>query len=192
MKWILILSSLIYLGCKKKIYPSLEEIALNSNLSNEVAILQIVKKVLGSQFKEFHIEKEDKGFKVLVEFGGKTALTFASKGGYEKELKLFTAYYAWKIFRYASHRNLNVLTLSLVKPYYVYHPELEKEIIQEVEVFRVKIQKEDIQSVPFYQEMNLEIDSKNFHAQEGLLNSLEFITKIWKVELDEFKRVELK
>ncbi|MCX8000108.1 MAG: hypothetical protein N3A69_14335, partial [Leptospiraceae bacterium] len=129
---------------------------------------------------------------VLIEYGGKTALTFASKGRYEQELKLFTAYFAWKYFRATETRNLHTLTLSLIKPYHVFHENVQREVIEEVEVLRVSISREDMQKLPNYSKFDLNLDINKIEPKEEFLNSLESITKIWKVELDEFKRVELK
>lgn len=192
MKQLIIVLCVIFMTCKKKPHVELEEISKNLNLPNEVAFIEIAKKIFGKQFKEVQVKQEKDGFHVLIEYGGKTALTFASKGRYEQELKLFTAYFAWKYFRITESRNLKSLTLSLIKPYYVFHENIQQEVIEEVEVLRVKILREDIQKLPNYSKFDLNLDINKIEPKEEFLSTLEGITKIWKVELDEFKRVELK
>lgn len=192
IKFFLILGLVYMTQCKKQNSIPLEALAQNPNLPNEVVFTEVAKQVFGKQFKEIRISEENKNYEVLIEYGGKTALTFASRGSYEKELKLFTAYFAWKYFRLTEPRNLQNLTLSLVKPYYVYHEEIQKEVIEEVEVLRVKILKANIQKLPSYDKFDLKLDLKEIEPKQEFLNSLESITQIWKVELDEFKRIELK
>lgn len=179
-------------ACKKGKRYQPEQLASNPNIPSEVAFIEVAKQIFGNEFKEGKIEKEKEGYHVSIEFGGKTALTFLTEGKYEKELKLVTALYAVKYFRYMEQRNLESLTLSLVKPYYIHHEEINQEVIQDFEVFRVRLEKNDMEKVQGWKEIPLEFSKEKAEVKEEVLKVLENINLLWKIELDEFKRVELK
>jgi hypothetical protein len=177
--------------CKKSKQVNLEKLVENSEIPTEIVLVEAAKQIFGNEYKEAKLE-EDSGYHVTIEFGGKTALTFLNEGKYEKELKLITALYAWKYFRYLEKRNLRVLVLSLVKPYYIHHEEINQEVIQDFEVFRIKISLSDLEKVPLWREESLDFKKADAETKERVSRILESITEVWTVELDEFKRVELK
>lgn len=185
----LLLFSLV--DCKKSKKVNLEKLVENSEIPTEIVLVEAAKQIFGNEYKEAKLE-EDSGYNVTIEFGGKTALTFLNEGKYEKELKLITALYAWKYFRYLEKRNLRVLVLSLVKPYYIHHEEINQEVIQDFEVFRIKISLSDLEKVPLWREESLDFKKADAETKERVSRILESITEVWTVELDEFKRVELK
>jgi hypothetical protein len=188
---IVFFSTIVY-NCKKLSKQKPEEIVLKSSVPPEIAFVEVAKHVFGSEFKEARVEQQKDTFHVFIEFGGKNALTFLSQGRYEKELKLITALYALRYFRYVESLNLNSLTLSLVKPYYIHHQEINKEIIEDFEVFRARLEKQDLDKVSGWKDIPLEFSKESTEVKEKALKVLENITLVWKVELDEFKRVELK
>ncbi|MDX1959930.1 MAG: hypothetical protein SFU98_15270 [Leptospiraceae bacterium] len=161
------------------------------NLTDEVAILKVSKQVFGDLLRETKLEKEQKGYKLFIEFGGSTALTFYGKQAYVKDIKLMICRKANQMFYNLKDRNLETLTISFVKPYYVKDNELNKEIIQEFEVFRVRFEKTDLEKISNWKEKAEKL-LKNEARPKETVEFLDSIRKNWNVELDEFYRVEIK
>ena len=187
---ILILVYIAFSTCKKK-SDDFENFSDNPKIPPEIFLVELSKKIFKDEWKETKVEKVSSGLEVLIEFGGKSALSFRSQDSFENEMKYITADYIWKFLRYSSARDIKLLKLSLTKPFYVNEETIKKEVIEEFEVFRVSVDPLEIKIISDFQTLQLtpiatsEKDSKRFKV-------LDEIIKRWKVELNEFKRVEIK
>jgi hypothetical protein len=185
---LLILAFLVQCSNKNK---ELMKIIEDDKIPNEVAILEVTKKILGKEFKEVQVEKIEDGYKVFVEFGGTSALTFQKDENYEKEHKLRVAKYLIEILKYIEQRKVSILIVSLVKPFYIKDSETEKEIIQEFELFRSRVLLSELNKIEGWRDWNLDNWVIAGKQNDELLDNLNKVIKIWTVELNEFKRVNL-
>lgn len=186
---ILLILYIAFSACKKK--PGTEGIQDNPESPDEVQILKVSKTIFGDEFREAKIEKLPEGNHVFIEYGGKSALSFRNPDTYEMETRVITAYYCWKFIRSTESRKIRSLTVSLVKPFYVRDETVKKELLEEFEVFRVKVEPERIQKLEDYK-MEILLPT---NLQDGSDPKLLFLRKLietWSVELNEFKRIELK
>lgn len=163
-----------------------------SGIPDEIQLLEVSKWLFKEEFREAKIEKTPDGVNLFIEYGGKSALSFRKAESYEIEMKFMTAFYIWKFVRATEKRPIHLLTISLVKPFYVRDESLKKELIEDFEVFRVSIDPSLVKKLEYYKTDDfspiLDINS-NTDLRVILLGKL--ITT-WKVELNEFRRVELK
>ena len=178
-------------ACKKK-----ENLPINivddPKIPDEIYLIELSKKILLQNFKEAKVEKSKDGSSLILEYGGSSALSFRNQDTYEKEMKLITANYLLKFIRYTSTRNLKLITISLVKPYYVNEESIKKEVIEEFEVYRVSIETEKTKNIKDIDLIDLEnVDTKS-PEWESKVKVLEEIINIWKVELNDLRRIEIK
>lgn len=178
-------------ACEKK---NKEPVFLEDNLKtpDEIFLVDLSKKVLKDQFKEAKVEKTPQGIHLYLEFGGTSALSFRSQDTFEREMHLTTAFFALKMIRLSSKRNLRQFTISIVKPFYVREESIKKEVIEEFEIFRVSIDPLQVKQIEKFKEVSigsLSIEGIEGEVQLEVLNS---IIKNWKVELNEIYRVEIK
>ena len=178
-------------ACKKK-----ENLPINivddPKIPDEIYLIELSKKILLQNFKEAKVEKSKDGSSLILEYGGSSALSFRNQDTYEKEMKLITANYLLKFIRYTSTRNLKLITISLVKPYYVNEESIKKEVIEEFEVYRVSLETEKTKNIKDIDLVDLEnVDTKS-PEWESKVKVLEEIIKIWKVELNDLRRIEIK
>ncbi|MCB1142080.1 MAG: hypothetical protein H7A24_09275 [Leptospiraceae bacterium] len=179
------------LNCKKNPDSQIEKLIQNPGIKDEVVIIEVTKQILKSQFKEIRVEKTDEKFNVLIDFGGSTALTFQEKKVYEKEMKLLTAKYMIELFYYLSSRKTDKLTLSLVKPFYIHEPQINKDVIQEFEVFRTSLDLATLDTIEGWRDWDTKAWNHKGEDQDRLVEQLNKVISIWKVELNEFGRIEL-
>lgn len=186
----IILVYIAFSTCKKK--TAFQEVADHPETPDEVQILQVAKSILGDEFREAKIEKLPDGNQVFLEYGGKSGLSFRNPGTYEMETKLITAYHSWKFIRNTESRKIRTLIVSFVKPFYVKDETVRKELLEDFEVFRVKILPEEIRKLENYKMENPSLPSNLNDETEPNLLFLRKMIELWTVELNEFKRVELK
>lgn len=178
-------------ACEKK---NKESVFLEDNLKtpDEIFLVDLSKKVLKDQFKEAKVEKTPEGIHLYLEFGGSSALSFRSQENFEREMHLTTAFFALKMNRLSSKRNIRQFTISIVKPFYVREESIKKEVIEEFEIFRVSIDPLQVKQIEKFKEVNIESLSIEGSGGEIQLDVLNSIIKNWKVELNEIYRVEIK
>ncbi|MCB1176343.1 MAG: hypothetical protein KDK36_02080 [Leptospiraceae bacterium] len=176
---------LVLQGCKKESPKKLQDIVNNPKIPDEVIFIEVAKKIFKNQFKELKFESKDNKKVVYIDYGGNSALTFRQSTDYVKEHMKITAKYALKYFQILKNRKLETLVLSIVKPLYVKEEEINKEVIEEFEIFRVRIEFEELEKIPEWEKIDTE--DPNFEDVY-----MEKIIQKWKVELNEFKRIELK
>jgi hypothetical protein len=177
--------------CKKK-----EELPLSiiddPKIPDEVYLIELSKKILLLNYKEAKVEKTKDGNFLVLEYGGSSALSFRDQDTYQKEMKLITANYLLKFIRYTKSRNLKLITISLVKPYYVNEESIKREVIEEFEVYRVSLEIENTKNIKDIDIIDLEnVDTKS-PEWESKLKILEEIIKLWRVELNDLRRIEVK
>ncbi|MCB1156089.1 MAG: hypothetical protein H7A25_03890 [Leptospiraceae bacterium] len=161
-------------------------------LSPEEEKRKRLEEVFSGNLKKYNFKKlADGSFSLSIEYGGSMALTFFEQDRYAEYMKKIHAFYVYKTF--LSLDKLNSLQLSLVKPYYVNYPDLNKEMIEEFEIFRISVDRTILnpvleKKVPEDYEKG---SAKKKFSPEMLIIINSIISK-WKVELDEFHRVEIK
>lgn len=188
--FIIFFTLLSFITCKQK-STNLESISLDSKLTDDKAIELIVQNVYSTTLKSLKIEKtKSNQWKAFIEFGGSSALTFLSKDNYREMLERTVALNILKTFRLSKTRHLSSVRVSLVKPFYVNDPQLNKETIEEFEVFRVKYSLKKLSSIVGWDSVKLE--NENSTVSEQAIPILDEIRKGWKVELNEVHRVEVK
>jgi len=188
---IILIVYIAFTTCKKK-----EELMLNiiddPKIPDEVYLIELSKKILLLNYKEAKVEKTKDGNFLILEYGGSSALSFRSQDTYEKEMKLITANYLLKFIRYTTSRNLKLITISLVKPYYVNEESINKEVIEDFEVFRVSLEIEKTKTIKDLDKVDLEnVDTKS-PEWESKLKVLEEIIKLWRVDLNDLRRIQVK
>lgn len=174
-------------NCKKIGRPDLEEIAANPKFSDEYVFAEVAKKVFGNQLKEFRYATENGKKIVSIEFGANSALTFQISDNYEKDHKLVMAAYQVRFLQPLQKRSPDVLVMSLVKPFYVKEEQVGKELIEEFEIFRARLEINPFSKIPDVYSVNPNTNEE----KEKKLQILEEVQKLWKIELNEFKRIEL-
>jgi hypothetical protein len=177
--------------CKKK-----EELPLSiiddPKIPDEVYLIELSKKILLLNYKEAKVEKTKDGNFLVLEYGGSSALSFRDQDTYQKEMKLITANYLLKFIRYTKSRNLKLITISLVKPYYVNEESIKREVIEEFEVYRVSLEIESTKNIKDIDIIDLENVNTKSPEWESKLKVLEEIIKLWRVELNDLRRIEVK
>jgi hypothetical protein len=189
MKIVFLISGIIIISfssCKKSGRILLEEIANNPQYSDEFVYSEIAKRVFGNQLKGFRYDEEGK--KISIEFGENSALTFQNPDNYERDHKLVLAVYQVRYLQPLQQRMPNVLVMSLVKPFYVMEEKVNREIIEEFEIFRVRL---DIKQFSQIKDI-YSVNPNTSDEKEKKIRILDEIINLWKVELNEFKRIELK
>jgi hypothetical protein len=177
--------------CKKK-----EELPLiiidDPKIPDEVYLIELSKKILLQNYKEAKVEKTKDGNFLVLEYGGSSALSFRDQDTYQKEMKLITANYLLKFIRYTKSRNLKLITISIVKPYYVNEESIKREVIEEFEVYRVSLEIENTKNIKDIDIIDLENVNTKSPEWESKLKVLEEIIKSWRVELNDLRRIEVK
>jgi hypothetical protein len=177
--------------CKKK-----EELPLSiiddPKIPDEVYLIELSKKILLQNYKEAKVEKTKDGNFLVLEYGGSSALSFRDQDTYQKEMKLITANYLLKFIRYTKSRNLKLITISIVKPYYVNEESIKREVIEEFEVYRVSLEIENTKNIKDIDIIDLENVNTKSPEWESKLKVLEEIIKSWRVELNDLRRIEVK
>ena len=188
---IILIVYIAFSACKKKENHPIN-IVDDPKIPDEIYLIELSKKILLQNFKEAKVEKTKDGSSLVLEYGGSSALSFRNQDTYEKEMKLITANYLLKFIRYTSTRNLKLITISLVKPYYVNEESIKKEVIEEFEVYRVSLETEKTKNIKDINLVDLEnVDTKS-PEWESKVKVLEEIINIWKVELNDLRRIEIK
>ncbi len=187
----LLILYIAFATCKKKDTTTIN-ITDDPKIPDEIYLIEISKKILLQEYKEAKVEKTKDGIFLILEYGGSSALSFRSQETYEREVKLITANYLLQFIRYTKNRNLKVITISLVKPYYVKEETIKREVIEEFEVFRVSLDVEKAKSVKDIESIDLQNMDTKSPEWETKVKVLEEIIKSWKVELNDLRRIEVK
>lgn len=175
-----------------KRFVELEKIQIDKNISDEEALVNISKLVYRDYFKKSYIEKkENSNYEMTIEYGGDRALTFLSKKNYSKDVFLTASRFILEMYKYSHNRNLSVIRLSLIKPFYLKDPNLKKEMIEEFEVLRIKMDYSELKKIIDPEKISKE-DLNSSRPSDELMNTLKLIIKNWTVELNELNRVEIK
>ncbi len=129
---------------------------------------------------------------LFIEYGGSSALTFSDSTQYVPLTKLDLARKASRVYSYGKRMGLEILRVSLVKPFYVkdsLSPETE---IQEFEVYRIRITPEIWDKLPARETLNLFEVDRNDYPVGSYFRNLEWLIQNWEEELNEFSRIEVK
>jgi hypothetical protein len=164
----------------------------NQNISDEEALYGIGKIIFGDTLKTFKAEKNSFGKQdVTIEYGNNRAYTFYTEGNYSERIQLDTVRYILLYAASAKSRNLENLRISLVKPYYVKEPEVKKEIMEEFEIFRISISISDLMKIRDWDNPKLVNENRNANNANGI-ETFNQVRLLWKIELNELSRIELK
>ncbi len=177
---------LILFFCRpvNKDFLELENSTLNNKISNEELSLKICKIILKEQLKNFEYQEN----LIYINFGSNLAYTFNSSSKYSELIQFQIVRFILNFHYFAKKRNFKELRISYSKPFFS-SPD-GKETVSEFEIFRVKIDLNELKK-------NNEIEKLKFLSDEYKMNSnlreiFNQVRLLWKVEMDEIKRVELK
>jgi hypothetical protein len=183
--------ALHFSSCKDK--PNKIQVLSGSNLTDKEAIEQIVTEIYKDKLKSFKLEEiEPEKWKLTIDFGGTTALTFIPKDKYNEFMENLVALYLLKTFKNCSSRNLQEVRIALVKPFYVSDPSLPSESIEEFEIFRTRLSITELNKVTGWNHIDEFSESKKGEPSLQVIEILQEIRKVWIIELNELKRIEIK
>lgn len=176
----------ILLFCKpvNKELVELENSVLNKKNSNEEIVLKISKTILKEQLKNFEYQED----LIYINFGSNMAYTFNSINKYSELVQFQVVRFILNFYYFAKKRNFKELRISYSKPFFSDHE--GKETISEFEIFRVKIDLREISKIKDIEKLKFLDDEKKMNS--NLKEIFNQVRLLWKVEMDETKRVELK
>lgn len=126
-----------------------------------------------------------------IEYGGTSALTFSDSKEYVPMTQLDLARKLYRTYYYGKFRNLNKIRVSLVKPFFIKNETDPEAEIQEFEVFRVGVDNRTWEQLPLQGTAHpFEVD-KNDQPIGNFRKELDHLIQLWKVELNEFARIEV-
>lgn len=189
----LLVTAILFLGCQPKEITKQEINSLRDGNHENLYVFSnlVLPKILGQEFKRFEsgVDSDTKN-EVHITYGSNSALTFNDASDYRKtgteyhSLVLLRVGYALALHQF--HR----LSLSLSKPFFIQGEKNPDAEIQEAEIFRTTISKQDLdvfwENHPNFDPFKApKLGDKEWESITGE------IQKLWKVELDEFSRVKV-
>lgn len=178
---------------KPELKQELKSISESKEFSDDQALLNISKRLFENQLKDYRVlTLSNSKKKLILDYGGTTALTFHQKDEYIQSIQLNTAKYLLRLFKYGQNRNLEVVQISLVKPYFIKDPSMKTELVEEVEVMRVSLNIESLKKIPGWETIDEFSEDKGKNPNPDLKNVLEKLIQLWDIELNELHRVEIK
>lgn len=181
---IFIFLTLLSCSKKKSDFILLEQFVNNQKISNEEVSLKVTKTILLNDLKNFEYQENS----LYINFGSNLAYTFNSTSNYSESIQFQVIKFILNFNYFTKKRNFNELRISYSKPFF--SSQDGKETVSEFEIFRIKIDLKELNKIP-------EIDKLRYLDNEKKMNSnlreiFNQVRLIWKVEMDETKRVELK
>lgn len=182
---------ILFSQCKPSPKTQLEKWVGENDKADAVEMDQLAQIIFDQTYKS--TEWNESG-QLFIEYGGSTALTFSDNKTYLPMILLDLARKTYRTYAFGEKRGLNSLRVSLVKPLFVKDaPNAESEV-QEFEIYRIKIDEDSIAGVQSDWGKDFPdsfMSDKNDMPNEELLKFLEIWQKKWKVELNEFSRIEV-
>lgn len=180
----------ISLFCKPNSEKKIEKILSNSTITDESALVLIAREVWGEEFKSAETERL-KNSKILIKVvsGYKTALTFYSQEDYAKNTITQISIRILQMLQSGKSRNLDSLVVVFSKPFYIKGTE---EMQDEFEIFRARVDMSDIKNPDEIFSINYFDEFVKGKPSKKAIQNAEQIRKIWKVELNDFGRIEVK
>ncbi|PJE03740.1 MAG: hypothetical protein CK427_04505 [Leptospira sp.] len=177
--------------CKQEPQAELEKWVLTNQKADAIAMDKLAQLTFEHSYKS--TEWKENG-QLFIEYGGSSALTFSDKKKYVPMILLDLARRTYRTFFYGEKRGLKELRVSLVKPLYVQNAEGLQNEIQEFEIYRIKIDEDVLQKVRTIWNKEFPdsfVSDENGMPQGEQLEFLEIWQKNWKVELNQFSRIEV-
>lgn len=160
------------------------------DLSIEMQMIELANLGFGSTFR--NAEWNENKNELYIEYGGSTALTFSDSKNYVSNILLDLSKKTFRTYSYGRTKGLKSLRISLVKPFYVKNsPDPESEI-QEFEIFRIQLTEEDWDAAVGSSQVDAFQVNRDDYPEGEFLEALEKLRSQWKVELNEFSRIEVK
>jgi hypothetical protein len=163
----------------------------HTKILNQTSTSELAKIAFHHSYKESKWDETDQS--LYIEYGGSSALTFSDSKNYKPMTLLDLATKSYRLFRHGNPKGLNNLRVSLVKPFYVKNAPNPDTEIQEFEVLRVHIDTRIWESISGNDSVDLyEINDEDQLPSGKFREKLNLLMDSWKVELDEFSRIEVK
>ncbi len=190
MKKIIFLIVTVLSFCKPSINYKIEKILTNPKIDDEAALSLIAKEIWEGEFKSAETEKlGNSKISLKVAFGSKLALTFYNQDEYAKVIAKNISIKIFQILQVGEKRNLETITVIFSKPFYI---KGTNEMQDDFEIFRVKVNLRDIAAIDGFQSINAFETSGKEKPTEKVVSFAEKIRKLWKEELNDFGRIEIK
>ncbi|MCC5816016.1 MAG: hypothetical protein JJT78_14790 [Leptospira sp.] len=158
---------------------------------SQASTTELAKIAFHHSYKESKWDNIDQS--LYVEYGGSSALTFSDSKNYKPMTLLDLATKSYRLFYYGNPKGLKTLRVSLVKPFYVKNAPNPETEIQEFEVLRIRIDTKIWESIRGNDTLELyEIDDEDQLPSGKFREELNLLMDSWKIELDEFSRIEVK
>lgn len=177
------------LFCSPSTQEKLEDWSKNTSMANAKEWDNLVKLTFDHSYRESRWNPDNQ--ELFVEYGGSSALTFTDSQNYVPRSLLDLARKSYRTYYYGRSRGIKSLRVSLVKPFYVKNSEDPNTEIQEFEVYRAYINEETWKNLSQNQDVN-PFETNEYDLPEGKFhNVLDELIKTWKVELNEFPKIEV-
>lgn len=129
---------------------------------------------------------------LYVEYGGSSALTFTDSKMYKPTTLLDLAAKSYRMYHFGKEKGIETVRISLIKPFYVKNAPNPETEIQEFEVYRIRFDQKVWEKLPHKEDVDL-FQINEDGLPDGLWReNLDILMDSWKVELDEFARIEVK
>lgn len=166
----------------------IKDLQMRTDLGAEAILSQILPIVFSERLKEWKYDPIQS--KLVVSYGGHSALTFDRKEEYSENLTQEHALFSLRLVWSTSHLDLNSLVLLLKKPIYIEETETTEEEIMEIDLLQTNLNKSEIKTIlddldgldPFIKK------GANLHLTKPLTD----IRKIWKVEKNQIPNINVK
>ncbi|TGL63742.1 hypothetical protein EHQ64_05070 [Leptospira sarikeiensis] len=192
---VLIFSAFFLLNdCSKSPQEKVKTVLANAQLSEEDKIKMAAFSLFGERLKEIDITKVDdtKGtkYEIYLGFGGTSALTFLGSDQYANQMKLELALGTYRFLQCLKGFRIGKYRMSLIKPFFIKNGEARG--AEEFEIYRFRADAEELKTIEGFQETD-SFASDNYDVPtEKVIEVLNRIVENWKVELDQFARIEIK
>lgn len=174
----------LFCSPKKNEITELENFLSKQNYTNEELALKVSKTILKNKLKTFEFLDDS----VYINFGSNIAYTFKSESNYSESIQFEIVQFILNFYYFTKQKKINEIRVSYSKPFYA---ELEgKETLSEYEIFRVKLDFSDLKKIKNIEKLKFLSDEKKMNS--NLREIFNQVRLVWKVEMDEIKRVQLK
>jgi hypothetical protein len=183
------LTVLFALSCSPSTQEKLENWSKEDTNAHALDMDQLARISFHPSYRETEWDSETRT--LYIEYGGTSALTFSNSSEYIPLTLLDLARKLYRTYYYGKSRNLDKVRVSLVKPFYIKNENNPDSEIQEFEVFRASIDATTWNQLPSKGKAHpFEVDN-NDQPIGNFRKELDHLIQIWKVELNEFARIEV-